>query len=155
MATDFQTSTTNGYRETPEKSFSEFDDASSTGGQGTRADIVQPQGSAWDRVRQGAVSKPAGQTSSSWPKTNQNQQPSGKVHGQEHGIMRGKDRRTVHIQMITLRSRNPRRSEVMLGQKLRRNLTQKLSVKEGAGISVAVELEIDGGGKCIIRYEWQ
>jgi len=64
-------------RETPEKSFSEFDDASSTGGQGTRADIVQPQGSAWDRVRQGAVSKPAGQTSSSWPKTNQNQQPSG------------------------------------------------------------------------------
>lgn len=50
-----------------------FDDASPTGGRGME-DTGAGAGSAWDRVRQGSSSQPAGTRGSSWP-TQQGQQP--------------------------------------------------------------------------------
>jgi len=50
-------------QEAPERSYTEFDDASPTGGQGISTEKPQAQGSAWDRLRSGV--KPSSQKKTS------------------------------------------------------------------------------------------
>lgn len=64
-------------QEPQSQSFDPFgDDASPTDGQGLTGDTSapKPQGSAWDKLRQGATTAPAGKTSSTWPNGRAQQQ---------------------------------------------------------------------------------
>jgi len=60
---------------TQDRSFDPFDDASPTGEQGVTADTTPSDGSAWERIRRGAISGSGGKPASNWPSARSPQAP--------------------------------------------------------------------------------